>query len=392
MRKPLRDRLINELISDLDRGSNELESHFHKVADYLTEYTPSQQGLYSRPKTRYEWLVTIRSALSLCNFCNSWGNPINEHKDGSGEQNCVRHTAFFIASMASHADAISSMLQEGLSLTSDCIYLCNPLQMACRLGDVAAVQRLLQNNVVVPNPYTREDLNGFYMAVAYNQLGVVKLLAPKYCLVFMRSGARRAVRSGSRDVFAYFVDEHPLAVHDCFRSTAQNGWDDILQKMLEPGSYTRTTREGGRHLLRAAAKGGHLSTCRLLETFGLVQDLHHDPSPRSLISAAVNGGNLDVLKFLDLKGVSIRSHSSVSSIFFIAATKGHRILLEYCISQNFHMEHEDAPGLHFYALFAAIVHQQAGTVEVLVKLLPISLDSTIAHEDGTETTPLHIAF
>jgi len=392
MQKPFRDRIISEFIGDLDRGSNKLASHFHEVANYLTGFTFEQRGQHSRTTTRSEWLAVICGALSLCNFCTSSGNPLREHVYRTNVPHSVPGSAFLVASMTGHTDVEASILQAGLSPRNDCIFLGHPFQMACRLGHAATVERLLQAGVMDSTTQHNDvDLSALYTAVSYNHLEIVQLLVPKYSFEAIKTAARRAVQGGSRDVSAFIIEQYPLAGCDSFGMIAQNGWDDILQKMLDADFYSQIVAERGLSLLRDAAEGGHLSTCQMLTSFGLAQDIIKVYSPRKVAFAAASGGNVDVLKFLIQHGLRVRNPIAKGCMFIIAAMKGHVAFLEHCINRKYHMKHMDAPGLHVYALFAAIAHKQGGTVEMLLSLLSLDPDTTIIHDDGTETTPLRVA-
>jgi hypothetical protein len=364
IQKPFRDRLINEFISYVDRGTNELASHFQKVADYLTEHTTSHPRQCFQTTNRSEWVDVIRHTFSLCGFGNSNGHPLREHSCRTGEPDTIPPSAFLVASMTGHTDVEASMIQAGHCPKHHCIYLQSPFQTVCRLGDVAAVQRLLHVGVIdSTNQYRSEELSALYDAASWDYSVVIKLLAPKYSLSNIKTAAHYALRSNSWEVFACIIEHYPLA--GCDKSAAGGG--SLLFELVERGSIN------------------------VVESFGLAWDLQDLQSPRKLALAAATGGNIDLLKSLVQRGLRFHLKSVKGFMFVISAMKGHVAMLEHCIAHKYHMKHSDPPSLQTYALFAAIANQRAGTVETLVNLLALDPNTIITHDDGTETTPLRIA-
>jgi hypothetical protein len=189
MLDPFRLRLIQIFIGDHDRGGNALRTHVYAMCDYLA-------GLSADNVFRSIWLARVGMALNACHFCEANGHGLRQdgpplprlkaaqaHRWVASRAGPVlqdlRVSCLIIAILTDDAELQRQMLSEGCDPRDWCLYLGQPLEMACRLGLTEAVECLLDasNDGFVDSTDMEWSL---FSAVRSNRPEVVALLFSRY--------------------------------------------------------------------------------------------------------------------------------------------------------------------------------------------------------------------
>jgi ankyrin repeat protein len=374
-----RRRLIKAFLGGQDRRMNPLQSHLHAVCDYLTECFPSH--------TRDHWLQMIQESLNCCELCDSWNYPLRLHDciiPSGFDYNRIRirndeavlaapsleavcATSLMVAVLCGDEGLQRTLLGHGIDPNVQCFYLGYPLDMACRLGFLDTVKTLLAAGA--RDVVTGKTPHALMSAILSNQAHVVDMLLrlPEYpssesynlhCVAIL------AARTNSRRIFEILleVDSDSCAI-PATKVALLNGWDDILERLMQLGLYRPEAFAECSHTfgsaLTHAARSGHLSTCQLVFA---KTPRNHLRDGKVLVAAAV-GGNVEILELIMREKMRIALEIHLPTV---AAFNGRLEMLDYLLKHGYHLKHKHPQALLQYALIGAIYRQHNEIVQSLI--------------------------
>lgn len=348
-------QLLQEYIGEHDRGTCVFAQRMHSVVDALME----QLELAQTPKERHEVLQSVCCAMAK----RPWQRDLFP-----GHQSRIVNwnpwpEALIVALVAEYDHVVRSILSTHANaayvwtafdgkvpnpqpiVSLEAWYFRTPLDVAITLGRTAQVQMLFSHGAVFNKRPWSSNCRASSLAAQRGHKDVLALLIGRLPGVLDHdtlqfTGELMAVAAAHQqwNVVRSILDRHDVASRSrmgtgCWnrilRFAARYGQERIVADVLPFASH-RTTK--GKLPLIEAARGGHLSTCKLLLKDCLPDRRHSSGRAEELARSVAIGGRIEICRLL--KDLDLWKPCHEIRFLHIAAEHRHLELGKYAIEHS----------------------------------------------------------
>jgi ankyrin repeat protein len=261
---------------DQDTSFSREDDSFSKENDLSSKLEYGSSFTWSKTQTPLLWAIT-KGHKSLAEHLLRTENCDIEQKNAYGQ------TPLILAVANEYADLVQLLLEQGANVEAEATSKGTALSVAVRHGNEAIVRLLLDQYARIETRVKSNKIP-FLCALDADHANIIRLLLE-------RGAGLNAI---------IFSHTH----HSALSWSAANGYEDIVQLLLDKGADIEAKVLGRTSLSWAVGKG-HLNVVKLLADKGA--DTEAEYQGRTSLSWAAGEGHLDIVKLLLNKGAEVEA-------------------------------------------------------------------------------------